>query len=331
MNQARKFDVYKYIKFSSRITDLSWDPQASKWVINLLDAKGDAVTDSADFVITATGRFNAQKLPVYEGMDEFQGPIRHSSNWDDAFEPSGKAVAVIGNGASGVQLVPSMQRLAKHVDHYARSKTWIAGWDKEEERTLEPQYISQEQRDRFSKDPQEYVKWRKELEGKSWRGSTAFLRGSEGSQKAREQFIDIMRRRVSKKPELLDSLVPDFSPNCRRLTPGPGYLEALAEPNVTLIQTPIARFTKTGIETIDGQHRPVDAIFCATGANVDGAPVFSIKSGDVDLRTAWKPDGAFGFPYTYLGLATPGFPNLLFTAGPHGSAPPGQCLFSVGP
>jgi Predicted flavoprotein involved in K+ transport len=168
--------------------------------------------------------------------------------------------------------VPTLQLTARHVHHYARSKTWIAGSDSSEERTFEPQYMPQEQRELFEKNPQEYLKFRKELEGRAWRGFTAFLRGSEENTEARERFIELMRTRLVKKPGLLQSLIPDFSPNCRRLTPGPGYLEALTEPNVDLIQIPIKRFTKIGIETIDGEHRQVDAIFCATGANVDAAP-----------------------------------------------------------
>jgi cation diffusion facilitator CzcD-associated flavoprotein CzcO len=134
---------------------------------------------------------------------------------------------------------------------------------------------------------------------------------------------------LTDKPELLDSLVPDFSPHCRRLTPGPGYLEALSKENVSFIQTPIKRFTKDGIETVDGVHRPVDAVICSTGANVDYAVPFPIVSGDVNLALAWKPDGKFGFPYSYLGIATPGFPNLLFIHGPNASGHSGTLPHSV--
>lgn len=124
-----------------------------------------------------------------------------------------------------------------------------------------------------------------------------------------------MRVRLEDKPELLGDLIPDFSPHCRRLTPGPGYLEALTKENVSFIQTSIKRITETGIETSDGQHREVDAIICSTGAKVDFAPSFSIIANGIDLAEAWTPGGHFGFPYTYLGVATPGFPNLGFIHG----------------
>lgn len=66
------------------------------------------------------------------------------------------------------------------------------------------------------------------------------------------------------------------------------------------------RFTADGIVTVDGVHRPVDAVICSTGANVDYAPPFPITSGDLDLSRDWRPDGKFGWPYSYLGISTPG-------------------------
>jgi cation diffusion facilitator CzcD-associated flavoprotein CzcO len=92
-------------------------------------------------------------------------------------------------------------------------------------------------------------------------------------------------------------------------------LEALTKDNVSFVRTPIERITEDGIVTTDGVHRPVDAIICSTGANVDFAPPFPIVSGEVDLSQAWRPEGLYGFPYTYLGVATPGFSNLLFLHG----------------
>ena len=155
------------------------------------------------------------------------------------------------------------------------------------------------------------------------------LRDTEQNNSIREQFINVMKERVSKKPELLDGLIPDFAPHCRRLTPGPGYLEALTEDNVSSVNTPIKRLTATGIETVDGNTYDFDAIFCATGANTDLVPPFSVKSGGLDLKEAWRSDGTYGFPYTYMGIATPGFPNLFFLGGPHSTGPSGTVPYAV--
>lgn len=77
-----------------------------------------------------------------------------------------------------------------------------------------------------------------------------------------------------------------------------------------------SRFTADGIVTVDGVHRNVDAAICSTGANVDYAPPFPLRGNDgYDLAVDWKPDGKFGWPYSYLGLCTPHFPNLAFLLG----------------
>ncbi|KAK4167011.1 hypothetical protein QBC43DRAFT_286406 [Cladorrhinum sp. PSN259] len=331
---ARKYDVHRFARFRTRVDDLTWDAANSVWQIKLTDLSTNTTkTETADFVLTAIGRFNAWKLPSYPGIDTvYKGVLSHASHWDDSFDPTGKRVAVIGNGASGIQLVANLQKSVAQLDHYARNKTWIAGSWAGDERTLGPQPYTEEQKQLFARDPAAYLAFRKDLEDKYWRRFGAFFRGSSLNSDLRERFIEIMRTRLAKKPELLEHIVPDFSPNCRRLTPGPGYLEAITEDNVEYVRDPISHFTERGIVTRDGKERRVDAVFCATGANVNMVTPFPIRGENgVDLRTLWDPESkeSYGFPYTYLGLATPGFPNLLFVHGPHGTGPSGTVPHSV--
>lgn len=313
---AKKHDVFSKTRFNSKVIGAYWDEAKSQWRVNVSDTKTTQQRDEYyDFVIPAIGHFNEWKLPDYPGISSFKGHLRHSSNWDPKFEPAGKRVAVIGNGASGVQVVPNLQPTVKHLDHYARSPTWIAGaFAGSLERQLEPTLYSAEQLETFQ-DPDKYQAFRKELETTFWRRYETQLKGTKESAQAIADFRNLMAKRLEAKPELLEKIVPDFSPHCRRLTPGPGYLEALTKDNVSFIRTPIESITETGIVTTDGVHRAVDAIICSTGANVDFAPPFPIVAGDVDLSQAWRPEGLYGFPYTYLGVATPGFNNLLFLHG----------------
>lgn len=294
------------------------------------DLTADAVrVEKYDFVFTAIGRFNAWKLPDYPGISDFKGVLRHASNWDPSFDPRGKNVAVIGNGASGIQLTSHLQRVAHRLDHYARNKTWVSASFAGDDTSLDPLPISEKQRERFKNDPDEYVKYRKETENKYYRGFNGWLKGHASVEDQREDFKKTMNERLAKKPALVDALIPDFSPHCRRLTPGPGYLEAITADNVDYVRTKIRRFTETGIETEDGRHREVDAVFCATGANTDMVPPFPIVANGEDLTQAWREDGKFGFPYTYLGSATPGFPNLLFVGGPGSSGRSGTVPHNV--
>lgn len=124
---ARKYEVYKYLKLSKRVERLTWDDKSSIWLVevqNLLT--GDVYVHEADFVLTMIGRFNDWKLSNYAGMEDFKGLIRHASNWDPTFDVAGKRVAVIGNESTGIQLATNIQSQVARLDHYARSKTWIA-------------------------------------------------------------------------------------------------------------------------------------------------------------------------------------------------------------
>lgn len=334
--QARKYDVFKYVKFARCVQDVSWSDDTAEWTVTGVHEKaGEPFEETADIVLTAIGRFNDWKLPNYPGISEYKGHLRHTSSWDPSFDPTGKTVAVIGNGASGIQVVPNLQRVAKHVDHYARNKTWIAASWAGDERTFDPQWYSEDKKLELT-DPDKYLTFRKEIEAKYWRRFPSTFRGTKENTDMRERFIEIMTQRVSQKPELIDTLIPDFNPHCRRLTPGPGYLEALTLPNVTFVQESIKRFTRTGIETVDGTHREVDAIFCATGAAIDFIPPFSIRARGINLQEAWAPASKnasasphYGWPYTYLGFAVPNVPNLFFIHGPHGAGPSGTVPHSV--
>ncbi|KAM0385070.1 hypothetical protein ACHAO7_011624 [Fusarium culmorum] len=330
---AKKYNVYQYAKFGHHIKSIDWNSEESTWTLTLhkrnqSEQATTTVVETADVVFTATGRFNAWKLPDYPGISEYQGLLRHAQNWDPSTDLKGKRIAVIGNGASGIQLVANVQKVVGHLDHYVRGKTWIANSWAGDDRTLEPQPIPEDLKATFE-DPEAYLKFRKITEDKYWRGFDGFIRNSDTSKQLKAQFIDIMKKRLAKKPELLDVIVPDFSPNCRRLTPGPGYLEAIAEDNVDYITNPIARFTTTGVETTDGVQRDVDAIFCATGANRDMIPAFEIRANGASIGNVWGKEKGHGFPYNYFGVATPGFPNLFFLAGPHGTGPSGTVPHSA--
>lgn len=139
------------------------------------------------------------------------------------------------------------------------------------------------------------------------------FRGSQMSSQAREAFQNMMKQRLSKKPEIADKLIPSFSVGCRRLTPGPGYLEALTSDNVNFISDRIAAITPTGLQLENGKVVEVDALVCATGFNTASAPPFSVTGkGGVTLEERWKP-----FPESYLALTIDPFPNYFMMLGPN--------------
>jgi cation diffusion facilitator CzcD-associated flavoprotein CzcO len=246
---ADKFDVRKYIQLRSRVLSAEWSEAKGKWLVKVQTPEKTFI-DEANFIVTATGHFSDPRLPDYPGIREFQGHLRHSSNWDPSFDPTGKRVAVIGNGASGIQVTPQLQKVASHVDHYARNKTWVAASFGGEGHA---QFVA-DNIDKARESPENYVKFRKELESSLFSRFGGIFKDTAKNRAARETITELMTSRLAGRQDLAEAIIPDFAPNCRRLTPGPGYLEALAQDNVSYITTPIEKFTATGIVTTDGKN-----------------------------------------------------------------------------
>jgi len=149
------------------------------------------------------------------------------------------------------------------------------------------------------------------------------MKGSDMQKGAVSAFKELMEHKLASKPHIADSLVPTFPVACRRLTPGPGYLEALVEPNVDFLNSGIKRITATGIESNDGTHREYDEIICATGFDTTYRPrIPIIGRGGLNVQEAWKE-----LPTHYMTMAIgPEFPNYFMINGPNSSLGSGSLL-----
>merc|ERR1712093_575625 len=135
-----------------------------------------------------------------------------------------------------------------------------------------------------------------------------------------------MQKKLAAKPHIAKAFIPNFAVGCRRLTPGPGYLEALVEPNVDFISTGIKRITETGIETVDGQHREYDTIVCATGFDTTFTPrIPIIGRNGTNVQHLWGDK--YPYPSHYLSMAIgPDHPNFFVINGPNSSLGSGSLL-----
>ena len=242
----------------------------------------------------------------------------------------GKKVAVIGAGSSGIQIVPSLQPKVDHLDHYIRGRTWIAGTFAREELDRRGGSagnfeFTEDEIANWCKDPTSYLAFRKKVEAELQGTITVTIRGSDAQKMAREDFTKSMRNRLSKKPEIADHLLPTFPPLCKRLTPGPGYLEALTADNVSVIPKAIAEVDATSIIDTDGVHHPVDAIVCATGFDTSYKNRFPIYGRNgIALNEKWQ-DGTS----SYLSMGVDGFPNLFMSLGPNSALGNGNLLMLI--
>ncbi|KAK2769601.1 flavin-binding monooxygenase [Colletotrichum kahawae] len=296
----------------------------AKWIVKIQSDKGEFI-DEANFLITATGHFSDPKLPDYPGIKDFKGHLRHTSNWDPNFNPRDKRIAVIGNGASGLQVLPQLQKVASRIDHYARNKTWVAAPIGGEDLA---DFVADNIEDART-NPEKYLRFRKSLEAKLFSRFGGIFKDGPQNAAAEESIRKLMKARLSGSDELAEEIIPNFSVGCRRLTPGPGYLEALTADNVTYIRDQIAEFTETGIRTLDGLTREVDAIICSTGHDITFSTQFPVLCNGIDLQKAWRPGGKPGFPDTYLGMLAPEVPNFLTVLGPNATGPAGTLCHAV--
>ncbi|KAL4898718.1 hypothetical protein BDV59DRAFT_197596 [Aspergillus ambiguus] len=328
---VEKYGCMKYVKFKHQVCGATWNETESKWKLQVEDIDNKStIQDQCDVLISASGALNSWKWPRIPGLHDFKGKLMHSASWDESYDYSGKRVAVIGNGSSGIQIVPGMLPKVTHIDHYIRGRTWLSptfARDHIDKRGAELENFSftPEEIENFKKDHQAYQKFRKEIELELQSVHGATLIGTPEQIGTRDVFLQNMKRRLSRKPELLDELTPSFPPICRRLTPGPGYLEALTDDKVDVITSEIVKVDADGIVTADGKHRPIDVLVCATGFDTTFTPRFPIigRNG-VSLADRWKKT-----PETYLSLAVDGFPNYFISLGPNSALGEGNLLLLI--
>lgn len=257
----------------------------------------------------------------------------HRSIWQrlrrSSYDFTNKRIGVIGSGSSSIQIVPSLQRLdGTHVTTFARSKTWISPpfghtlWD---QYGFEGLTIPKELQERFATDAEYYEKFRLAVEedGNSIHGFT--MRGHEMQLGAKEMFQEHMKQRLESKPHIFEALLPSFSPGCRRLTPGPGYLEALTQPNVAFVTSPITRISEDAIHTADGATHTIDALVCATGFHTSAPPPFPvIGSNGIPLTQYWDTRAT-----SYMSHSISSFPNLFTMLGPNSAIGTGSLTMMI--
>jgi len=166
--------------------------------------------------------------------------------------------------------------------------------------------VPPEQRAEFASNPEKFYAFRKAIELGGNAAHAASIKGSEMQLRGAEFFRATMEKRLEKRPELFEFLIPSFAPGCRRLTPGPGYLEALIADNVEVITDKIKSINEKGVALESGRAVEIDTLVCATGFNVAVAPPFAVvgKNGKT-LEDRWNP-----YAETYLSIGVDGFPNF---------------------
>ena len=338
---VEKRGLAEHIRFGARVDSAVWDEDTATWAVHA----GDGSQVRARFLVAATGVLSIPVYPAVEGREDFRGEAHHTGLWPkEPVDFTGKRVAVVGVGSSGVQVVPAVADQAASVTVYQRTPNWATPLNNtpisdEEQAQLQadfdrirdvcengPSGFMHESSGRktFDDTPEE----RRAFYESMWR--------SRGFQKLSSNYTDLIPdpranaefcaflaekiRGIVRDQETAAKLIPDHPYAAKRPPFVTGYFEAFNKPNVELVslkEHPMVRVTGTGIETTDG-HREFDIIVWASGFDFGtGALVrMGIRGrGGLPLEQHWA-DG----PETFLGIQTRGFPNFFFPGGPHGAA-----------
>lgn len=339
---ADKFQLRQYMQFNCWVEAMVFDKDANFWTVKLAD--GRQLTTR--FIVTGVGVLSTPTLPKLEGLESFKGVSFHAANWPhEPLDLTGKRVAVVGTGATAIQLIPEVAKVAKKLTVFQRRANWaaplnngpISEADMEEIRQRYDEIFEvcarspggfehePDRRGFYEVSPEQ----RKELWDRLYDepGFGIWLQNFMEifvDEKANAEFsgyiADRIRARVDD-PALAEILIPkDHGFGIQRVPLETGYYETYNRDNVELVDaaaTPIVRVTPTGIETTD-ESRDFDVIVYATGFDAFTGAFDQIDIQGVDgarLRDKWAEG-----PVTFLGATVGGFPNFLMLVGPQTAA-----------
>lgn len=317
---ADDFGVRPFIRFGTEVTASSWNEERRCWTIETRGPDGNEHTEDFDAVISAVGQLNRPLMPEIAGRDSFAGPAFHSARWRHDVELTGKRVAVIGTGASAVQLIPIVAKQAAELLVFQRTPPWFVPTpDYNEDISSEVAWL-------FRHVPG-YAQWYR-----FW----LFWRNSEGmlplvrvdpdwepktesvsalNEMLRQFGVMYLQEEFGDRPDLVEKVTPHYPPASKRVIRDDGiWARTLKRDNVSLITDGIAEITPTGIRMSDGTEHEVDVIIYGTGFQASKflTPMKVVGRGGVDLHERWHGDAR-----AHLGVTVPGFPNLFLLYGPN--------------
>ncbi|UFS96038.1 flavin-containing monooxygenase [Nocardia huaxiensis] len=314
-NVVDSFDLRRHVRLRSEVGSADFDESAKLWTIQLTDGR----EIRARAAVMGYFSLHEAAVPDIPGRMEFTGPQMHSSRWDPAFEPEGKRIAVIGSGASAVQIVPALARTSARVLSFQRTAAWVLPRG---DRPIPPAV-----RTVLRRIPPLRLAARAFV--------FTFLEALHFAE-FHPRLVSLYARvclaalkRQVPDPETRRKLTPDYSFGCKRPMVSDEYYAAFARPTVDLVTEKIIEITPTGLRTADGAHHEVDAIVWATGFHVqDSIARFpDFRTPTTSTRRKFAEDGFTA----YRGIAFAGLPNLFAVTGPNTALPHTSQFLAIEP
>jgi 4-hydroxyacetophenone monooxygenase len=326
------YDLERDIRFGAEVTTAAYDEAAQQWQITAR-VRGEEVTFRAKAVISAVGLFNKPSVPDIAGIDTFTGEIFHTAEWPADTNVTGKRVAVVGSGASAMQVVPAIVDRVAELTVFQRSAQWVAP---------NAEYFA-----KFGDDvhwlmdhvPYYYAWYRFRLAwvfndrvlaslriDPNWEHADRSLNATNDGH--RRYFSRYLTEQLEGRPDLISKCLPGYPPFGKRMLLDNGWFAALKRPNVSLVAAGVARLEDSQVVTTQGERYDVDIVVLATGFQTTQyvQPMKVIGREGLCLADAWGDDDATA----YLGITVPGFPNFFLMYGPNTNSGAGGSYFFIG-
>ena len=308
---AAEHGVDRLVVAGAEVSACAWDDAARAWRVDAADSR----SWEADAVVLATGQLRRPAVPALPGAEDFAGHVFHSARWDHDHDLRDRRVAVIGTGASAVQLIPEIAPLVSRLVVFQRTGNWFlprvnrpypTWWKAAIERLPGLQACRRTFLYHYGETLTAMIKHPKTLGLVGRARSSLFMRGQ-----------------LRGHPELRRKVWPDYVFGCKRVLFSSAFLPALARDNVELVTDRIARVEAQGVVDDQGVHHDVDTIIYATGFKTTSFmfPMAVTGRGGVALEAAWA-----GGASAHLGMTVPGFPSMFIMYGPNTNTSGGSIL-----
>ncbi|WP_280265937.1 DUF4873 domain-containing protein [Nocardia wallacei] len=307
-----RYDLHRHIRLRSEVVALDFDDDADRWTVRTDDGR----QLRPRIVVMAPGPLHEPSVPDLPGRESFRGTSFHSARWDHDFDVTGKRIAVIGTGASAVQLVPQIAKQAAQVTVFQRTPHWVV--PKPDRRLSSAEHAVF----RFVPGAQRLYRWAVYWGYESM--IPAFM--NPGLMRRVESVARGHLRRQVRDPELRRELTPDYRLGCKRILVSNNYYPALQRDGVELVTEPIDRLTETGVATADGREREFDAVVYATGFKISDrfAAQHIVGANGRTIQDLWR-----GGMEAFLGVAVHGLPNLFLIVGPNSGGGHQSIVFMI--
>jgi cation diffusion facilitator CzcD-associated flavoprotein CzcO len=299
-----EYDLERHMRYGAEVTEAVWEDAEQGYRLYLANGDSEVVS----YLISAVGLLNVPRYPAWPGMDEFSGPMFHTSRWENEHELTGRRIAVVGTGSTAIQVVPAVAKIAARVTVFQREPGWIDPKPVHEYSRAERRSLVRPWRYRL-----ERLRCYLRYERKNFRGALS-VEGTRINRLGQERALNNVRSLLAGRPDLQAMVTPSYPYMGKRPIHDSDFYPALLRDNVTLVPHAVVRVTQAGLIDAEGELHEADVVVLSTGFQPSNflAQLKVTGREGVELHEFWKDE-----PAAFLGTTVPGFPNFFMLYGPN--------------